>query len=93
VAVIYPVTTTAVGTAVGAGAAAAGPVTGAVVVVVAAVTVIESGWEAVVAPVNESVTVAVKLKVPTVVHVPVIAPVEALRLSAGGSEPLLIDHV
>jgi hypothetical protein len=85
---------TGVGTAVGAGAAAAGPVTGAVVVVVAAaVTVIESGCEAVVAPANESVTIAVKLKVPTVVHVPVIAPVEALRLSTGGSEPLVIDHV
>jgi hypothetical protein len=55
--------------------------------------VIDSGSEAVEAPASESVTVAVKVKVPAVVHVPVIAPVEALRLSAGGSEPLLIDHV
>jgi hypothetical protein len=55
--------------------------------------VIESGSEAVDAPASESVTVAVKVKVPAVVHVPVIAPVEALRLSAGGREPLLIDHV
>jgi hypothetical protein len=93
--VTYPVTATAVGTAVGAGAAAAGP--GAAVVVVvdvtaAAVTVIEKGFEAVLAG-AESLTDTVKLKVPTVVHVPVIAPVDALMLSIGGSEPLLIDHV
>jgi hypothetical protein len=36
---------------------------------------------------SESVTWAVKLKVPPVVGVPVIAPVEVLSVSPGGSAP------
>ena len=41
----------------------------------------------------ESTTLAVKLYVPVVVGVPVMAPVEALRLKPGGSEPLVIEKV
>ncbi len=38
--------------------------------------------------VSESVTLAVKLKVPAVVGVPVIAPVDELRLSPPGRMPV-----
>ena len=37
---------------------------------------------------SESVTLAVKLKAPAVVGVPVIAPVLVLRLSPGGRLPV-----
>jgi hypothetical protein len=40
-----------------------------------------------------SVTRAVKLKVPAVVGVPVIAPVLALSVRFGGRDPLEIDQV
>ena len=40
---------------------------------------------------SESVTLAVKLKVPAVVGVPVIAPVLVLRLSPGGKLPVLLQ--
>ena len=38
--------------------------------------------------VSESVTLAVKLKVPAEVGVPVIAPVDELRLRPGGKLPV-----
>jgi hypothetical protein len=41
----------------------------------------------------ESTTLAVKLYVPAVVGVPVMAPVEVLRVKPGGSEPLVIENV
>jgi hypothetical protein len=41
----------------------------------------------------ESTTWAVKLYVPAVVGVPVIAPVEALSVKPGGNEPLMIENV
>ena len=41
----------------------------------------------------ESVTCAVKLKVPGVVGVPVMRPVEDISVRFGGSEPVPIDHV
>src|SRR5208337_84459 len=41
----------------------------------------------------ESTTWAVKLNVPTVVGVPVIAPVDELSESPGGSAPLMIENV
>jgi hypothetical protein len=41
----------------------------------------------------ESTTLAVKLYVPWVVGVPVIAPVEVLSVKPGGSEPLVIENV
>ena len=41
----------------------------------------------------ESTTCAVKLNVPAVVGVPVIAPVEAFNVSPGGSDPLMIENV
>ncbi len=41
----------------------------------------------------ESTTWAVKLYVPAVVGVPVIAPVDELSESPGGSEPLVIENV
>jgi hypothetical protein len=41
----------------------------------------------------ESTTWARKLYVPAVVGVPVIAPVEALSVRPGGSEPLRIENV
>jgi hypothetical protein len=41
----------------------------------------------------ESTTCAVKLYVPAVVGVPVIAPVEALSVKPGGSEPVMIENV
>jgi hypothetical protein len=40
----------------------------------------------------ESVTRAVKLKVPLVVGVPEMRPVPLLSVNPGGSEPLAIDH-
>jgi hypothetical protein len=42
---------------------------------------------------RESTTWAVKLKVPAVVGVPVIAPVELFKVKPGGSEPLVIENV
>jgi hypothetical protein len=41
----------------------------------------------------ESTTWAVKLYVPAVVGVPVIAPVEVLSVKPGGSDPLTIENV
>jgi hypothetical protein len=41
----------------------------------------------------ESTTWDVKLYVPAVVGVPVIAPVEVFRVKPGGSEPLMIENV
>jgi hypothetical protein len=41
----------------------------------------------------ESATWAVKLYVPSVVGVPVIAPVEVLSVKPGGSAPLMIENV
>jgi hypothetical protein len=56
-------------------------------------TVMDRLAEAVLAGMLESVTVTVKLEVPELVGVPVIAPLEALRLSPAGSEPLVSDQV
>ena len=56
-------------------------------------TVIDRLAEAVLAGLLESVTCTVKLEVPAAVGVPVMAPVEALRLSPAGSEPLVSDQV
>jgi hypothetical protein len=42
---------------------------------------------------DESWTIAVKLKVPDWVGVPVIAPVLGFSVSPGGSEPLLMEKV
>ena len=55
--------------------------------------VIDRLAEAVLAGLLESVTVTVKLEVPEAVGVPVIAPLEALRLSPAGSEPDVSDQV
>jgi hypothetical protein len=41
----------------------------------------------------ESITFAVKLDVPPVPGVPLMTPVEALRLSPVGREPEVIDQV
>ena len=41
----------------------------------------------------ESTTCAVKLNVPAVVGVPVIAPVEAFNVNPGGNDPLMIENV
>jgi hypothetical protein len=54
---------------------------------------IERLAEAVLGGLFESVTVTVKLEVPVAVGVPVIAPLEALRLSPAGSEPLVSAQV
>jgi hypothetical protein len=56
-------------------------------------TVIDRLAEVVLAGLLESVTVTVKLEVPVVVGVPVIAPLEALRLSPAGSEPEVTAQV
>ena len=56
-------------------------------------TVMDRLAEAVLAGMLESVTVTVKLAVPEVLGFPVIAPLEALRLSPAGSEPLVSDQV
>ena len=56
-------------------------------------TVMDRLAEAVLAGMLESVTVTVKLEVPELVGVPVIAPLEALRLSPAGSEPRVSDQV
>jgi hypothetical protein len=50
-------------------------------------TVIDKLAEAVFTGLLESVTCTVKLEVPVAVGVPVMAPLEALRLSPPGSEP------
>jgi hypothetical protein len=42
---------------------------------------------------EESVTFAVKLKVPAVVGVPVMAPVEVFSVNPGGSDPDVIENV
>jgi hypothetical protein len=52
-------------------------------------TVIDKLVVAVLAGLLESVAVTVKLEVPKAVGVPVMAPLEALRLSPAGSEPLV----
>jgi hypothetical protein len=57
------------------------------------VIVIERAFVAFCAGLSESVTLTVKEKVPGVVGVPEITPVEALRASPGGREPALIAHV
>jgi hypothetical protein len=49
--------------------------------------VIDRLAEAVLAGLLESVTVTVKLEVPEALGVPVIVPLEALRLSPAGSKP------
>jgi hypothetical protein len=49
--------------------------------------------EAVLGGLLESVAVTVKLEVPDALGVPVIAPLEALRLSPAGSEPLVSAQV
>ena len=43
--------------------------------------------------VAESVTVTVKVAVPTVVGVPLIVPVVELRVNPAGSEPVVTDQV
>jgi hypothetical protein len=56
-------------------------------------SVIDRLAEAVLAGLLESVTVTVKLEVPELVGVPVIAPLEALRLNPAGREPLVSAQV
>jgi hypothetical protein len=56
-------------------------------------TVIDNVAEAVLTGLLESVTVTVKFEVPEALGVPVIAPLEALRLSPVGSEPPVTFHV
>jgi hypothetical protein len=56
-------------------------------------TVIDRLAEAVLAGLLESVALTVKLEVPEVLGVPVIAPDEVLRLSPAGSEPEVIAQV
>jgi hypothetical protein len=55
--------------------------------------VIDRLAEAVLAGLLESVTVTVKLEVPEVLGLPVIAPLEAPRLSPAGSDPEVIAQV
>jgi len=57
------------------------------------ITTIDRLAVAVIGGLWESVTATVKLKVPTVVGVPKMTPVEALRVSPGGSEPTDTDQV
>ena len=57
------------------------------------VIVIERVFVALCGGFSESVTLMVKLKVPEDVGVPEITPVEALRASPGGREPVLFAHV
>jgi hypothetical protein len=59
----------------------------------AAETVINRLAEAVFAGLLESVTVTVRPEMPEALGVPVIIPLEALRLSPAGSEPLVSDQV
>jgi len=59
----------------------------------AGLIVIDSALVAVWAGELESVTMAVKLKVPAVVGVPEMAPVLALRVRPGGRVPVEIDQV
>jgi hypothetical protein len=56
-------------------------------------TVIDRLAEAVLGGLLESVAVTVKLEVPVALGVPMIAPLEALRLSPVGSEPLVSAQV
>jgi hypothetical protein len=42
---------------------------------------------------RESTTWAVKLKVPALVGVPLMLPLEVLRVRPGGSEPAVIEKV
>jgi hypothetical protein len=56
-------------------------------------TVIDRLAVAVLGGLLESVAVTVKLEVPEALGVPVIAPLEALRLSPAGSEPLVSAQV
>jgi len=60
--------------------------TGALMVMLNAFVLVSGGLP-------ESVTFTVKLEVPAVVGVPVIAPVLALRLNPAGKAPLVILHV
>ncbi len=55
--------------------------------------VIERAFVALCRGFSESVTLTVKGKVPKDVGVPEMTPVEVLRVSPGGREPALIDHV
>jgi hypothetical protein len=55
--------------------------------------VIDRLAEAVLAGLLESVACTVKLEVPEALGVPVIAPLEALRLSPAGSEPEMSAQV
>jgi hypothetical protein len=55
--------------------------------------VIDKLAEAVFTGLLESVTCTVKLEVPVAVGVPVMAPLEALRLSPPGREPDVSDQV
>ena len=56
-------------------------------------TVIERAFVAVPGVVAESVTITVKFAVPTVVGVPVMAPVDAFRVRPVGRAPTEIDQV
>ena len=56
-------------------------------------TVIDRLAVAVLAGLLESVTFTVKLEVPDALGVPVIAPLEVLRLSPAGREPDVSDQV
>ena len=56
-------------------------------------TVIDKLVVAVLAGLLESVTFTVKLEVPDALGVPVIAPLEVLRLSPAGREPDVSDQV
>lgn len=57
----------------------------------AALTAIDKALVAVLEP--ESVTLTVKLEVPAAVGVPVIAPLEAFRLSPAGKVPVARDQL
>jgi hypothetical protein len=59
----------------------------------AAETVIDKLVVAVLAGLLESVAVTVKLEVPVALGVPVIAPLEALRLSPAARDPLVSAQV
>jgi hypothetical protein len=59
----------------------------------AAATVIEAEADFVCVGLLLSLTIAVKLEVPTAVGVPEIVPVVAARVSPVGRLPELIDHV
>lgn len=64
-----------------------------VIVSVAELTVMLSAFVAVCAGEPESVPFTVKLLVPAVVGIPVIAPVAAFKFNPAGKAPVVIDHV